>query len=153
MVLITIEAANGKIPSAPDLPYRVSIPDPTKMTIEDVKKLLSVKFPKVHLSPLFRVPSTYFIHSCLFPVYVVVSEAMGADLVIVLDAGGATALDLPAHIRRVGCKRESSTRRHYARQCRFGERRNVVFEGPGSSSRLDYRLCGRICTWTRISFI
>ena len=49
MVLITIEPAKKKVARAPDLPYSISFPDAKAVTIEDVKKLLSVKFPKVRL--------------------------------------------------------------------------------------------------------
>jgi len=47
MVAITIEATKKKLALAPELPYTVAFPDPNTATIEDVKKLLSVKFPKV----------------------------------------------------------------------------------------------------------
>lgn len=47
MVTVTIEAASKKLRLAPDLPYTVSFPDPDAATIEDVKKLLRVKFPKL----------------------------------------------------------------------------------------------------------
>ncbi|KIM22086.1 hypothetical protein M408DRAFT_333089 [Serendipita vermifera MAFF 305830] len=47
MVLITIEGSKKKIKGVPDLPYSLSFPDPSSTTIEDVKKLLAVKFPKM----------------------------------------------------------------------------------------------------------
>ncbi|KAG8823425.1 3-oxo-5a-steroid 4- dehydrogenase [Serendipita sp. 401] len=50
MVTITIESSNKKISRAPGLPYNVVFPDPNTATIEDVKKLLSVKFPKLPVS-------------------------------------------------------------------------------------------------------
>ncbi|KAG8827333.1 3-oxo-5a-steroid 4- dehydrogenase [Serendipita sp. 399] len=46
MVTITIESSKKKISRAPDLPYNVVFPDPNLATIADVKKLLSVKYPK-----------------------------------------------------------------------------------------------------------
>jgi hypothetical protein len=51
MVVITIEGSR-KLKRAPDLPYTISLPDPNVSTVEDVKKLLALKFPKVSLNIL-----------------------------------------------------------------------------------------------------
>ena len=50
MVQITIQPAGPpgkKISRAPDLPYIAAFPDPASTTIGDVKKFISVKYPKV----------------------------------------------------------------------------------------------------------
>ena len=50
MVQLTIQPAGPlgkKIALAPDLPYVAVFPDPISTTIGDVKKLISVKYPKV----------------------------------------------------------------------------------------------------------
>lgn len=54
MVQITIQPAGPpgkKITRAPDLPYVAAFPDPANSTIGDVKRLISVRYPKVPSNP------------------------------------------------------------------------------------------------------
>jgi len=54
MVQITIQPAgplDKKISRALDLPYVAAFPDPASTTIGDVKKLISVRYPKVRSNP------------------------------------------------------------------------------------------------------
>lgn len=76
MVLISIEAAGKKVKGAPGLPYSISFPDPSTTTIEDVKKLLAVKFPKVSADCL---PSFLHMVSLVSPANTVVTDVHRAD--------------------------------------------------------------------------
>jgi hypothetical protein len=56
--------------SASNLPYSISFPNPKTVTIEDLKKLLSVKAPKVRLRVFPSIKQMYLFTFVLFVVAV-----------------------------------------------------------------------------------